>query len=115
MPEQAEKKWCPLARVSIQQKEVGRINAIPTGAFNFVIQQMPDGGEMTFIPSSPGGAECVLQLDSLGSCRLSFPSFPWRWSLPLLFFMFSGACDVFKLEWSRHRALQIVREKAALE
>ena len=73
MPEQAEKKWCPLARVSIQQKEVGRINAIPTGAFNFVIQQMPDGGEMTFIPVT------------------------------------------FKLEWSRHRALQIVREKAALE
>lgn len=130
MPEQAEKKWCPLARVSIQQREVGRINAVQTGAFNFVIQQMPDGGEMTFIPVTCLGARCALYRKSIfpwrsgmcavpgsrGPCRLSFPFFPWRWSLPLLFFMFSGGCDVvIKLEWSRHRSLQVVREKAALE
>lgn len=75
MPEQAEKKWCPLARVSIQQREVGRINAVQTGAFNFVIQQMPDGGEMTFIPVTCLGARCALYRKSL---------FPWR----------SGMCAV---------------------
>lgn len=69
MPEQAEKKWCPLARVSIQQREVGRINAVQTGAFNFVIQQMPDGGEMTFIPVTCLGARCALYRKSL---------LPWR-------------------------------------
>lgn len=52
---------------------------------------------------------------SRGPCRLSFPFFPWRWSLPLLFFSFSGGCDVvIKLEWSRHRSLQVVREKLLL-
>lgn len=75
MPEQAEKKWCPLSRVSIQQREVGRINAVQTGAFNFVIQQMPDGGEMTFIPVTCLGARCALYRKSL---------FPWR----------SGMCAV---------------------